>query len=222
MVVNWKNIDTVLLDMDGTLLDLHFDNYFWLTHLPRRYAQQFHRKEASVKKMIHTRLLEERGTLNWYSTDFWSTEFNIDIVALKREIKHLITKRPKTSRFLENLAIAGKQRVLVTNADHNGMQIKFTQTQIDLEVDRVISSHDYGYPKEQRAFWDHLRKEIDFDPNRTAFIDDSLPVLRAAQDYGIRYLFCIAQPDSLMRENVDPDFFAIRDFDQLFDGFSRG
>ena len=34
----WRDIDTVLLDMDGTLLDLHYDNHFWLepvsyTHL---------------------------------------------------------------------------------------------------------------------------------------------------------------------------------------------
>ena len=35
----WSDIDTVLLDMDGTLLDLHFDNHFWLEHLPQRYAE---------------------------------------------------------------------------------------------------------------------------------------------------------------------------------------
>ena len=26
-MINWQQIDTVFLDMDGTLLDLHFDNY---------------------------------------------------------------------------------------------------------------------------------------------------------------------------------------------------
>ncbi|HBT55971.1 MAG TPA: haloacid dehalogenase, partial [Pseudomonas sp.] len=33
-MLNWNAIDTVLLDMDGTLLDLHFDNHFWLEHMP--------------------------------------------------------------------------------------------------------------------------------------------------------------------------------------------
>ncbi|MCP4043692.1 MAG: haloacid dehalogenase, partial [Gammaproteobacteria bacterium] len=35
-VINWNSIHTVLLDMDGTLLDLHFDNQFWLEHVPLR------------------------------------------------------------------------------------------------------------------------------------------------------------------------------------------
>ncbi|MEC7663678.1 MAG: haloacid dehalogenase, partial [Pseudomonadota bacterium] len=27
MALDWQNIDTVLLDVDGTLLDLHYDNF---------------------------------------------------------------------------------------------------------------------------------------------------------------------------------------------------
>ena len=38
-MLDWSRIDTVLLDMDGTLLDLNFDNYFWQKHLPLRYAE---------------------------------------------------------------------------------------------------------------------------------------------------------------------------------------
>ncbi|MCK4586177.1 MAG: haloacid dehalogenase, partial [Gammaproteobacteria bacterium] len=38
-MIDWKKIKTVLLDMDGTLLDLHFDNHFWLEHMPRRFAE---------------------------------------------------------------------------------------------------------------------------------------------------------------------------------------
>ena len=39
-MINWHDIDTVLLDLDGTLLDLHFDNYFWCQHLPLCYARR--------------------------------------------------------------------------------------------------------------------------------------------------------------------------------------
>ncbi|MEJ2034453.1 MAG: hypothetical protein P8Y63_15790, partial [Deltaproteobacteria bacterium] len=39
--VNWGVIDTVLLDMDGTLLDKHFDDYFWLRFVPENYALKY-------------------------------------------------------------------------------------------------------------------------------------------------------------------------------------
>ena len=41
MKLNWNDIDTVLLDMDGTLLDRHFDDHFWLDHVPKRYADRY-------------------------------------------------------------------------------------------------------------------------------------------------------------------------------------
>jgi hypothetical protein len=36
---DWNAIDTVLLDLDGTLLDLAFDNYVWMGRIPELYAQ---------------------------------------------------------------------------------------------------------------------------------------------------------------------------------------
>ena len=35
-IPDWSCIEVVCLDMDGTVLDLHFDNLFWLEVLPRR------------------------------------------------------------------------------------------------------------------------------------------------------------------------------------------
>ena len=39
-LIDWEEIDTILLDMDGTLLDLNYDLHFWLEHLPLIYASQ--------------------------------------------------------------------------------------------------------------------------------------------------------------------------------------
>ena len=213
--IDWHNIDTVLLDMDGTLLDLHFDNFFWLEHLPKRYSQHCELDEKQVHAELQQRMTARQGTLNWYCTDFWSEDLNIDIVCLKREILHLVNERPQVVDFLKALGDMGKERVLVTNAHRDSVNIKFSVTAIEPLLDRVISSHDYGYPKEDQQFWRALQLNMPFDPARTLFIDDSEPVLLSAEKYGIAHLLCIAQPDSQQPNKVVTRFSAIEAFDQI-------
>jgi putative hydrolase of the HAD superfamily len=90
MKPDWNTIDTVLLDMDGTLLDLNFDNHFWQTHLPRRYAQHHGRDHDEVRTELMARFKAHEGTLPWYSVDFWTEELALDLMVLKEEVAHLI------------------------------------------------------------------------------------------------------------------------------------
>ena len=219
--IDWHNIDTVLLDMDGTLLDLHFDNYFWLEHLPKRYSQQSERDESQVRAELQQHMTARQGTLNWYCTDFWSEELNVDIVHLKREILHLVNERPQVVDFLRVLGEMGKDRILVTNAHRDSVNIKFSVTVIEPLLDRVISSHDYGWPKEDQNFWRALQLNMPFDPARTLFIDDSEPVLLSAEKYGIAHLLCIAQPDSQQPDKLVKRFPVIEAFDQIVNLESR-
>ena len=219
--IDWHNIDTVLLDMDGTLLDLHFDNYFWLEHLPKRYSQQSERDESQVRAELQQRMTARQGTLNWYCTDFWSGDLNVDIVHLKREILHLVNERPQVVDFLRVLGEMGKDRILVTNAHRDSVDIKFSVTAIEPLLDRVISSHDYGCPKEDQKFWRALQLNMPFNPARTLFIDDSEPVLLSAEKYGIAHLLCIAQPDSQQPDKVAKRFPVIEAFDQIVNLESR-
>jgi len=215
MTVNWHAIDTVLLDMDGTLLDLHFDNFFWMQHLPKRYAEQHNLSLEQVSTKLEKRMRDYQGTLNWYCTDFWSEEFNLDIVALKQEIDHLIGERPFARSFLEALATHNKHRVLVTNAHRDSVELKFAITGIDAHLDSVISSHDYGQPKEDQRFWQQLQDNIGFDPERTLFIDDSDNILHSAEQFGIAYLLGIEQPDSQRAPRQSASFPMISSFAQL-------
>jgi putative hydrolase of the HAD superfamily len=213
--MNWANIDTVLLDMDGTLLDLHFDNFFWLHHLPKRYAEENNTSVDLVIGNLQQRMRELQGTLDWYCTDFWSRELNLDIIELKKEINHLIGERPFVRPFLETLGLHNKQRVLVTNAHRNSVAIKFALTGIEALLDSVISSHDYGQPKEQQRFWQLLQQSVGFDPTRTLFIDDSEAILQSAQKYGIKHLLCIEQPDSKGESRKSDHFTMINSFEQI-------
>jgi len=213
--LNWSAIDTVLLDMDGTLLDLHFDNFFWLHHLPKRYAEENNTSIELVIDNIRQLMRDHQGTLNWYCTDFWSRELNLDIIELKHEIDHLIGERPFVRPFLETLGLHNKQRVLVTNAHRSTVAIKFALTGIESLLDSVISSHDYGQPKEEQKFWQRLQQSVGFDPARTLFIDDSEVILQSAQQYGIEHLLCIEQPDSKGESRTSGHFPMINSFEHI-------
>lgn len=214
-MINWQAIDTVLLDMDGTLLDLHFDSHFWLEHLPRRYAEIHGKDPAAIREALIDRIMSERGTLNWYCLDYWSEQLDVPIVDLKREVSHLIGFRPQAEVFLDALKASGLRTVIITNAHRGSLDLKIEKTQLDQRVDRVICAHDFGVPKEEQAFWQQLQQIEPFDPARSLFVDDSLSVLRSAQRYGIAHLYTISQPDMQVPPREACEFPAINNFSEV-------
>ncbi|MFM1891341.1 MAG: hypothetical protein RLZ44_418 [Pseudomonadota bacterium] len=217
-MLDWSQIDTVLLDMDGTLLDLHFDNHFWLEHVPRRYAEARGLSPEAAKQQLLTRYRDIEGTLNWYCVDHWSRELGLDIALLKQEVDHLIQVHPHVPEFLEALAAAGKRRVLVTNAHQKALALKMDRTQLAGHFDRIVCAHDIGLPKEHAGFWPRLHAIMPFDPAAALFIDDSLSVLRAAAGYGIGQLVAIRSPDSRQPAREVSEFPAVTDFSLLLPG----
>lgn len=212
--LDWRDIDTVLLDMDGTLLDLHFDNYFWLEHLPAVYAQRNGLPLADAHQHLAGYFKAHEGTLNWYCLDFWSAALKLNVGELKREVQHKIKIRPFVEGFLTALRSHNKKLVLITNAHQDVLKLKLEVTQINQWLDVVLSSHQFKYPKEHQTFWQRLAQVEPFDPNRTLFIDDTVRILQAAQDFGIRHLLCIHQPDSQQARTVG-EFPAIHHFDEI-------
>ncbi len=219
-----KDIDTLLLDMDGTLLDLRFDNHFWVDHLPVRFGDIHGLEHELANSHIEQELRAAEGTLNWYCTDHWSSHFNVDIMTLKREIEHLIQYRPGTRRFLSDLTDYDHLKVLVvTDAHPKVLALKQTVTGLLDHVDHHYCSHDFGLPKRDIRFWhalsEHLESEkIDFDPARTMMIDDSPHVLEQCRAFGIRHLLCVKKPDSGRDHEHDHDYPLINDLSHLTRG----
>lgn len=211
----WHRIDTVLLDLDGTLLDLYFDNHFFLEHLPRRLAEHRGIEPDAARAELRRRYRAVEGTLDWYCLDFWQRELGIDIVALKHEIAHLVDWRPHARPFLDALAAAGKRRVLATNAHPGSVGFKFERLALGDRFDARYTAHDLGAPKEDAAFWDALAAAEGFDPQRTLFVDDNPRVLAAARAWGLPRLVGIRRPDSRAPANALDGFDAIDDFDEL-------
>lgn len=215
-MIPWNEIDTVLLDMDGTLLDLHFDNYFWLTHLPARYAEAQGVDLEEAKRVLHAYIKAHEGTLKWYCLTHWSEFLDLDIRALKEEVKHKIQIRPFVGEFLQRLQRLNKKLVLITNAHPDSLDLKLQVTRIDRWLDMVISSHQLQYPKEEQEFWRQLQVQEHFNPERTLFIDDTERILRSARTFGIRHLLCVNQPDSQVMRPPVSEFPSIDHFDEIF------
>ena len=215
VTIDWSAIDIVLLDMDGTLLDLRFDNYFWLEVIPRRYAERHGLSVERAREVLNPRFVAKQGTLDWYCIDFWTQDLSLDVAQLKRELSDQVSFLPGAEQFLQVLRTRAARTALVTNAHHESLAVKAKQTDLTRYFDHVISSHRYGYPKENGSFWECLQRELNFDPARALFVDDSLAVLRAARRYGIGQIVAITHPDSTQEGRIVDEFPAVRAVAQL-------
>jgi len=190
----WSSIDHVLLDLDGTLLDLDFDNHFWKVLVPNEWGAVHGLDLEAANRELQPRFAACEHTLPWYSTEYWSRELGLDIVALKRKDADRIRWLPGAQRFLTTARARGKRLVLLTNADPFALAIKHERTGVLDYFDAYFSSHTFGYPKEDPRFWAASREAEPYDPARSLFVDDSPPVLRAARIAGLGLIRAIRRP----------------------------
>jgi putative hydrolase of the HAD superfamily len=215
VAIDWEEIDTVLLDLDGTLLDLNFDLQFWLEYLPLVYSKKHNISHQEAKDIIMPILNAEKGKLNWYSLDYWQAKFEMDIVQLKQNISHLIQVLPHVIDFLIEARANNKKIILATNAHRTTIKLKMAIVQLEGYFDGIISSHDYGVAKQQQGFWTQLADKLKLDKERAIFFDDSLDVLKAAKQFDIKHIVAISKPSSKIESKTVPGFINIVDFSEI-------
>lgn len=215
---NWAAIDTVCLDLDGTLLDLAYDNFIWRHLVPQRFAMANGLPLDRAYRELKPRFAAREGTLEWYSVDFWSNELGLDLVALHHEARELVGWLPGAQEFLRQLRALGKRLVLLTNSHPKTLAVKQDYTRVLDHLHAAASSHDIGAPKESPEFWDKARAQFDIDPARAFFADDSVPVLRAARAAGIRWIYAVRRPDTTEDARRHEEFLSVDGVGELLHG----
>jgi putative hydrolase of the HAD superfamily len=215
MKIDWNAIDTVLLDMDGTLLDRHFDDHFWVEHVPQVWGRKNRVPLDEAKNRLHAMFRSQENTLNWTDLDYWSDRLGLDIPLLKLEVDHLIAVHPGVIEFLTFLRQSNKQAWLVTNAHSKTLDLKMRKTRISGYFNGIVSAHDLGLPKEETRFWGKLQEKVKYDPQRTMLGEDSETNLGTAREYGIRYLIYVSRFSSTIKPEPSPDYHSIHYFTEL-------
>ncbi len=213
--MSWDKIDTVLLDMDGTLLDKYFDDYFWETYVPEVFAKKNGLSPKEAEKALLERYRQVESTLQWTDLDYWSEQLGLDIPKLKKEIDHLIQVHPHVTDFLNFIRSSSKDLHLVTNAHSKTLAIKLAKSGIGPFFDKIICAEEIGEAKEHPNFWPQLEKMLGFEKEKTLLADDTTKVLHSAKDYGIRHLIHVARPSSQLPVSYSDEYPSITSFAEL-------
>jgi putative hydrolase of the HAD superfamily len=206
---DWAAIDTVLLDLDGTLLDQAYDNHIWRDLIPQRFAvargMDLHAAYAEIARLFAGR----SGTLEWYDIDFWTRTLGVDVAALHREVRSHVSWLPGAREFLQRMRALGKRLVLLTNSHPAALAVKHAQTGVLDLLDAAASSQEFGAPKEQDGFWHAARARFGYDPARSLFADDNSKMLDAARRSGVRWVYGVRHWDTRGSRREHPDHEAV-------------
>lgn len=206
-----------MLDMDGTVLDLAYDNYVWKQLVPEHYAKVSGISVDDARNRLFAKYRAIQGDIQWYCLDHWSERLGLDVLALHRGVNHRIGYLPGALGFLQALREHHVRVLLVTNSHPDTLALKDEVTGLAEYFDAIYTSHQFGFAKERQEFWHALREQENFRSESTLFVDDNRTVLQSAETYGLEMLVEISQPDTSEPARETPVYTGVPGVADLLD-----
>jgi putative hydrolase of the HAD superfamily len=181
-----KDIDCMLVDMDGVILDNTYDNNFWQNQIPGVISKNKNISFEDAKRLAVQIFNYKKNTKEWYDVDYWSNMLNVDIEAEKRssisfdriQLYEGVTET--LNKLKDNFRL-----ILITNAHRKTLNIKLEKYDLNPYFENMICAHELHYVKENIQLWYMLKSRFKLDYTKTLLIEDTINNIKVGLSAGI-------------------------------------
>jgi putative hydrolase of the HAD superfamily len=182
----FKDIECLLIDMDGVILDNAYDNDFWQNQIPEVIADSKGIAFDDAKRLAIQIFNYKKNTKDWYDVDYWSNMLDIDIEAQKRSEKSF-SRISLYDGVIDTLSVLKNKTkmILITNAHRKTLNIKLEKYNLAPYFDEMVCAHELNYVKEDIQLWYMLRSKYRLDYEKTLLVEDTINNINVGLSAGI-------------------------------------
>ena len=182
----FKDIECLLIDMDGVILDNAYDNDFWQNQIPEVIADNKGIAFDDAKRLAIQIFNYKKNTKDWYDVDYWSNMLSIDIEAQKRSEKSF-SRISLYDGVIDTLSVLKNKTkmILITNAHRKTLNIKLEKYNLTPYFDEMVCAHELNYVKEDIQLWYMLRSKYRLDYEKTLLVEDTINNINVGLSAGI-------------------------------------
>ena len=182
----FKDIECLLIDMDGVILDNAYDNDFWQNQIPEVIADNKGIAFDDAKRLAIQIFNYKKNTKDWYDVDYWSNMLDIDIEAQKRSEKSF-SRISLYDGVIDTLSVLKNKTkmILITNAHRKTLNIKLEKYNLTPYFDEMVCAHELNYVKEDIQLWYMLRSKYRLDYEKPLLVEDTINNINVGLSAGI-------------------------------------
>ena len=210
-MVKLNSTTAILSDLDGVILDQHYDRKFWQSWLPEHVANQTNQSIEKIQIEIQLKIDGQKGTLNWYDLNYWDDLLDVDCMEIIKEQEEKPSFLEGSLEALQELSTLKNPKHILTNGDPRLQEYKAEARNFLQFFDSIFYSMHAGYPKEKKEFWTLARHNLNLDFEDSIFIDDDFKVVTIAVKAGVKRVIWITPGKNRILQNGIETFSSLAD-----------